>query len=120
MTGIPTVLAHRLASAPLTSRPSGATVNFCWVPSEEGCVTVLALAVVLIVDSDAELALLARTVEVEPTLLGVGGGTLVSTRSDARSSLLPTRRTLSLGDARARASLRKGCIELKDLCEVMS
>jgi hypothetical protein len=54
-------------------------------------------------------------------LLGVGGGSPVSTSgSSARSSLLPTSRMERLGEASARASLRKGCRLLKELREVMS
>lgn len=52
---------------------------------------------------------------VDATLSGIEEGMLVSTRgSEARSNLLPTRRTLNLGDARARASLRKGWRARKD------
>ena len=54
-------------------------------------------------------------------LLGVGGGKLVSTNeSEARSSLFPTSIRLRFGEAKARASLRKGCIDRKELCDVMS
>jgi hypothetical protein len=60
-------------------------------------------------------------VEVDPTLLGVAGGRLVSTNeSDARSSLFPTSITLKFGDASARASLRNGCRPQKELWDVMS
>jgi len=63
----------------------------------------------------------AVMVEVDPTLLGVAGARLVSTRvSDARSSLLPTSMMLKFGDARARASLRNGCSARNEACEVMS
>jgi hypothetical protein len=42
-------------------------------------------------------------------LLGVGGGSVASMRgSAARSSLFPTSRRERFGEARARASLRKG------------
>jgi hypothetical protein len=73
-----------------------------------------------------------RGVPLPPTLLlaydaepmlpaGVGGGSPVSTSaSDARSSLLPTSRSERLGDASARASLRNGCSELNDRCDVTS
>jgi hypothetical protein len=46
----------------------------------------------------------------------------VSTRAllSARSSLLPARTRVRFGEARARASLRKGCSELKDAWDVMS
>lgn len=63
--------------------------------------------VVLVVD--IELAPPTVIVEVEPTLLGVGGGMLVSIKdSEARSSLFPTNIILKFGDASARASLRNG------------
>lgn len=62
---------------------------------------------------EAELMLLAPP--------GVGGGRVVSMRgSPARSSLLPTRRRERLGEARARASLRKGWRLWKEVCEVTS
>ena len=54
-------------------------------------------------------------VDVDPILLGVGGGRVVSTNgSDARSSLFPTSMRLRFGDASARASLRKGCSARKE------
>lgn len=84
---------------------------------------VLELSLVSVVDMEALLRTGRRPLDVavELTLLGVRGGTLVSTRaSDARSSLLPARRRLSLGEARARASLRKGWMARKDVWEVMS
>ena len=82
---------------------------------------VLELSVVLTVERDVVLGTARSAVEVELTLLGVGGGRLVSTRaSEARSSLLPARRTLNLGEARARASLRKGWMARKEAWEVMS
>jgi hypothetical protein len=71
--------------------------------------------VVVIVDRDDELGRLRSIIVdvVEPTLSGMGE--LVSTRgSEARSDLLPTRRMLNLGDARARASFRKGCKARKE------
>lgn len=54
-------------------------------------------------------------------LLGVGGGRLVSTSASlARSSLLPTSRRVRFGEARARASFRKGWRPPKVLCDVTS
>lgn len=75
-----------------------------------------------VVPSERELAAApAVIVDVDPMLLGVGGGRLVSTNeSEARSSLFPTSIRLRFGEAKARASLRKGCIDRKELCDVMS
>lgn len=55
-------------------------------------------------------------------LEGVGGGKEVSIRefSFARSALLPTRRTVRLGEARARASFRKVERPVKVLWDVIS
>lgn len=46
----------------------------------------------------------------------------VSTRAllSARSSLFPASTRVRFGEARARASLRKGCSEWKDACDVIS
>jgi len=130
-TGTPTVLAQRVASEEETSRPSGAMVTRweCAAPrdvdTEPGCppLMVLELSVVVMVERDVVLGTGRKVavVLVEPTLLGVRGGMLVSTRaSEARSSLFPTRRTLSLGEARARASFRKGWMARKEAWDVMS
>jgi hypothetical protein len=56
------------------------------------------------------------------TLEGVAGGKEVSIRefSFARSALLPTRRTVRFGEARARASLMKVGRPVKVLCDVRS
>lgn len=52
---------------------------------------------------------------------GVGGGIVVSIRESlARSSLLPASRRVRFGEARARASFRKGCNPRNELCDVMS
>lgn len=58
-------------------------------------------------------------VELDPTLLlGVGAGPSASSGvSEARSSLFPTSRRLTLGDASARVSLRKGCSARNDACD---
>jgi hypothetical protein len=69
---------------------------------------------------DAPMGVDAYGTEDAEMELGVGGGRVVSTRSLARSSLLPTRRRERFGEARARASLRKGWRLVKVLCEVMS
>lgn len=59
-------------------------------------------------------------VEFEVKLVGVGGGRLVSISGSVRSSLFPTSSTLRFGDARARASLIKGCRPRNEACEVRS
>jgi hypothetical protein len=122
-----TMLAHRLASTADTSRPSGATVAFSCEPSPGWIVEVDEYD-----DDGTPPALLFAVAydmaEVELTLpLGVGAGYgyrfVLSSRRDsspARSSLLPTRRRERLGEARARASLRKGCRLLNEVCEVTS
>ncbi len=110
------LLAHRLASAADISRPSGASVAFCCVPSP-GCAA----------DEEEEanelgpIGVLAYGTEEALTLLGVGGGRLVSmSESVARSSLFPTNKSERFGDASARASLRNGCSAEKVLCDVIS
>lgn len=63
----------------------------------------------------------AVIVELEPTLLGVAGGMLLSTGgSVARSSLFPTSITLRFGEANARASFRNGCKPRKEPWDEMS
>lgn len=81
-----------------------------------------AAPVVFMVDKETGLPVApAMIVEVEPTLLGVAGGRLVSTsEAEARSTLFPTSMTLKLGEASALASLRNGCNARKDACDVMS
>jgi hypothetical protein len=91
-TGILTVLAHRLASALLTSRPSGATVAF--VPRD------------------------IVPVACDDTLVEAAGKE--ESGSEARSSLLPTSRRERFGLARARASLRKGWMPRKVEWDVRS
>jgi hypothetical protein len=59
------------------------------------------------------------------TLLGVAGGreeepTSIKVPLSARSTLLPARRRVRFGEARARASLRKEESEVKVWWEVMS
>ena len=109
------LLAHRLASAAEISRPSGATVAFCCVPSP-GCAEEEEEANEL-----GRIGVLAYGTEEALTLLGVGGGRLVSmSESVARSSLFPTNKSERFGDASARASFRNGCSAEKVLCDVIS
>lgn len=100
VTGIPTVLAHRLASSADTSRPSGATVARSCDPSPSAP------------DVDDEYD--------EPYGADDASGVEGGGGSSARSSLLPTRREEKLGEASARASLKKGCRLEKETCEVTS
>lgn len=123
-TEMPAVLAQRLASVCETSRPSGAIDALCIAPApiEPACSLYVAGLDEVMADEEKELGTTAVVmVEAEPTLLGVGGGRLVSMRlSDVRSSLFPTSMRLRLGEASARASFRNGCRARKDICEVMS
>lgn len=129
-TGTPAVLAQVLVSALLTSLPSGATVALCRVPADidpEWPRTVPSLSAVVTVLSDAELGAPRNDPPIESTLPVNAESTLpegrdVSTRgaAEARSSLLPTRRTESCGEARWRASFRKGATERNEACEVRS
>ncbi len=88
-----------MASAALTSRPSGATVALSWEPRPAAAPAGL--------DGGAEPG--RPVVAKELTEPGVGGGRLVSTRSEARSSLFPTSSMVRCGDASARAVVEEGC-----------
>lgn len=106
--------AHFAASSADTSLPSGATVALSCEPSPITDVEVEATEAPPLKGTDEPLLL---------TLEGVSGGMEASIREPlplARSALLPTRRTVRLGDARARASLRNPGRFLKVECEVRS
>ena len=63
----------------------------------------------------------AEVDETELRLLGPNDDVVAYRGSSlAKSSLFPTSMRLRFGDARARASLRKGCSARNDACEVMS
>ena len=123
-TDMAAVLAHRLASALVTSRPSGATVAFCCAPNPAELPGSRDDGVPVEPPTEGmEKELVAALVPsvADPTLLGVAGGSVVSTEgSEVRSSLFPTSMRLRLGDARARASLRNGCSNRKEPCDVIS
>jgi hypothetical protein len=92
--------AHLAASSAETSRPSGAIVALSCEPNPMAAVDVEATELPPLKGKE-ELLLL--------TLEGVVGGIEASIREPlplARSALLPTRRVVRFGDARARASLR--------------
>lgn len=114
-TGISDFDAHLDASSAATSRPSGATLAFSCAPMP---------SVVLFTLPPASNEF-GKTLLFELTELGVVGGTAESSSDRvsaplARSNLLPTRRTVRSGEARARASARNGGSCSNVLCEVRS
>ena len=106
--------AHFAASSALTSLPSGATVALSWEPSPIPAVDVEVTEPPALNGKDEPLLLM---------LEGVVGGKDASISVlfwSARSSLLPTRRRVRFGDARARASFMKEGRLVKVLWDVRS
>ncbi len=110
------LLAHLLASSALTSLPSGATVARNCAPNPK-LVDAVEFTDPPAAEGKDEFLLLR--------LLGVPGGreeepTSIRVPLSARSALLPARRSVRFGDARARASFRKEEREENVWCEVRS
>lgn len=111
LTGMFDALAHFDAVSADTSRPSGATVAFNCEPKPD----------IILVEFTDPPASNGNEEAFEDTELGVVAGKSIKDGVPfAKSALFPARTIVRLGDARARASLRKGCRPPNVECDVMS